>query len=274
MAYATNPDGTKIHYKSFGKAGGQTVVLLQGIGLPSDVWFDLPQRIVSQGSNRPVRVLSVDNRGAGLSDKPKGLYRMRSMAADVVAVLDHAGVNRATLVGFSMGGMIAQNVAVTTPERVDGLVLMGTGPGLSKGTWPKLSAIAKLLKVGTGAGAMGDVSALLLPASERHRIQELAAEWPEVLKNKPTPPHGFFGQFTAILNHDAGKHLRNVHVPTVILSGIEDILIPPANGQALAQLLPNSHLELMPNMAHDIHLLDKEAVLRSLHALRQLPMAA
>src|SRR5580700_637459 len=145
MPYAVGARGARVHYQVVGERG-DWVVLLQGLGLSSRFWFEQPE-LLANDPKRPRRVLVIDNRGAGKSDTPRPPYRMRQMADDVVAAMDAANVRRAVVVGISMGGMIAQHVALRHPQRVDGLVLIATTPGLPHGRLPGLRALATLVSL-------------------------------------------------------------------------------------------------------------------------------
>jgi pimeloyl-ACP methyl ester carboxylesterase len=103
---------------------GSPLVLIQGVGVGRWGWEPVAARLA-----RRFQVITIDNRGIGASDTPPGRYSTRMMADDVLAVLDHAGIQRASLVGTSLGGMLAQDLALAHPERVDKLVLVATIPG-------------------------------------------------------------------------------------------------------------------------------------------------
>src|SRR5690349_4091284 len=128
MPFVTRP-GADIHYEMQGEEG-PVVVLLQGLGLSSRFWFDVPDSLWKDPA-RPRRVITIDNRGTGRSSRPRGWapWTLGTMADDVAAVLDDAGVADAVIVGISMGGMIAQHVALRHRTRVRGLVLLATSPG-------------------------------------------------------------------------------------------------------------------------------------------------
>ena len=116
------PTAHELHYQIAGK--GDPVLLIMGLGMASTAWW----RTVPVLAKR-LRVITFDNRGAGRSDAPRGPYTLRQLAADAVAVLDAAGEERAHVYGFSLGGMIAQELALRHPERVNKLVLGATTPG-------------------------------------------------------------------------------------------------------------------------------------------------
>ena len=141
MPFATARNA-RIHYTVHGDRRGTPVVLLQGLGLSSRFWFDVPE-LLSEDAETPRRVIAVDNRGTGRSDKPRTPWTMSTMADDVAAVLDDAGVEGAFVVGISMGGMIAQHVALRHPTRVKGLVLLATTAGFLMGALPEAKALAR-----------------------------------------------------------------------------------------------------------------------------------
>jgi pimeloyl-ACP methyl ester carboxylesterase len=106
---------------------GSPLVLIQGVGIGRWGWEPVADRLA-----RRFQVITIDNRGIGASDTPPGHFTTRAMAKDVLAVLDHAGIEHASVLGTSLGGMIAQELALAHPERVDRLVLVATLPGGSR----------------------------------------------------------------------------------------------------------------------------------------------
>src|SRR4051795_13001529 len=126
-----------LHYESTGS--GPAVLLIMGLGLPGAAWWRTVPVLA-----RSARVITFDNRGSGRSDSPSGPYSIADMAADAVAVLDAAGVERAHVYGTSMGGMIAQELVLGHPDRVHALVLSATSPGGAAATPPDAETIAFL----------------------------------------------------------------------------------------------------------------------------------
>src|SRR4249919_2942647 len=113
MPYARLSDGIQIHYDVFGRRGAPAVLMIQGLGADKHGW-DMQRFMLA----RNYRVIAFDNRGAGRSDKPFGVYSLEQMADDAIAVLDHVDVDAAHVVGASMGGAISQLMAVRHPSRV------------------------------------------------------------------------------------------------------------------------------------------------------------
>jgi len=262
MAFATSRGGTKIFYEVSGD--GPPVVLIQGLGLSSRFWFDIPGRLARQ-----YRTVVLDNRGVGRSDKPFGPYSMGLLAGDVLAVMDAAGVATATLVGISLGGMIAQHVAVRHPERVTGLVLLATTPGLPHGTLPSLEVLAALVSLPFGrSGSAGAFARLLLPEKLMPRARELFSRWPDALAKDPVSPTVFLAQLAAAAGHSLGWRLNEIRCPTVVVAGAEDVLIPPSNSRVLARRIPGAVLEIIPEVGHAVPLLDQTVVEKALARLR------
>jgi 3-oxoadipate enol-lactonase len=278
MPFATGPDGVRLHYDVVACSAGDerdstrpAVVLIQGLGLSSRFWFDLPQRLAS--GPRPRRVVVLDNRGTGRSDKPRGRYKMTTLADDVAAVLDAARVERASVVGISLGGMIAQHVALRHPRRVSGLVLMATTAGVPHARLPKLRAIATLvglpiLQRVRGPAQVGrSLARLLLSEQDVPRARELLAQWPAAMRAEPMNPRSYFSQLTAVVGHSTGFRLKRIGCPTVVVTGDDDVLIPPHNSRVLARLVPGAHLEVLRACGHAIPASDPGCVQRALDRL-------
>ncbi len=249
--------------------GSETVVLLQGLGLSSRFWFEQPD-ILRDMADGPRRIVTIDNRGAGRSDRPRGRYNMRQMAGDVIAVLDAIDCPRATIVGISMGGMIAQRVAMHHPSRVDGLVLIATMPGLPHSRLPSPQAIALLLSLPIQKKRSRSHDRLLLPEKELDRAPIHFAKWPAALALDPLRASTFASQFAAVATNWTGRLHANIECPAVVVSGKEDILIPPENGARIAARIRNAKHEVLEGIAHAVPLLDKQVVSRSLRQLRTM----
>jgi 3-oxoadipate enol-lactonase len=271
MPFATGARGARIYYETRG-TGGQTAVLIQGLGLSSRFWFDVPDRLAT--GRDPWRVLTPDHRGVGRSDRPLGPYFMRTMADDVAAVLDDARIDRAYVVGISLGGMVAQHVAIRHPSRVAGLVLLATTAGFPHVRVPNPLVLARFLSLPmTGQLNRDQVGStfarLLLSKKDVARAGTLLAGWPAALQTDPTSLAVFAAHFGAILAHSAGSGLRRITCPTVIVSGDDDVLLPAENSRVLARLIPGSHLEIVPG-GHILPANDPECVRRALDRARAM----
>ncbi len=258
--------GAHIHYSVHGseasRSRGPAVILVQGLGLSSRFWFDVPDILASDPA-RPRYVLALDNRGTGKSDKPGGVWTMGTMADDVVAVLDHAGVDAAFVVGISMGGMIAQHVALRHPSRVRGLVLIATTSGFLLGALPEMRALARLLSIPLGGPrAAKNLGRLLLPESKWPRAREIFRDWPSAMRDDPTSAATFAAHCFAASTHLVTRHLRKIRCPAVIVAGSHDALIPLRNAQVLAREIPDAVLEVIPDTGHAVFAEDRDLVRR------------
>ena len=238
------------------------MVLIQGLGLSSRFWFDVPE-LLANDPHKARHVIAVDNRGTGHSDKPRRLWTMGTMADDVVAVLDHAGVDGAFIVGISMGGMIAQHVALRHPSRVRGLVLLATTAGFLLGALPEAAALTRLLSLPFGGPrAAKNLTRLLLPESKWHLAKEIFRDWPDAMRDAPTAPGTFAAHLFAASTHLVTRRLRDIRCPAIVVAGAHDALIPLRNAEVLARKIPNAELEVMADSGHAVFADDRELVRR------------
>lgn len=249
--------GARIHYTVRGD-GGAAVVLLQGLGLSSRFWFDVPD-LLADGR----RVIAIDNRGTGRSDKPRRPWTMGTMADDVVAVLDDAGVDTAFVVGISMGGMIAQHVALRHPDRVRGLVLLATTAGFLLGALPEAKALARLVTLPFGGPRAGtNLVRLLLPESKWPLAKEIFRDWPKAMRDDPTVPWTFGAHLFAASTHLVTRRLSKIECPVVVVAGRHDQLIPFKNAQVLAKRIRRAELEVVEDAGHAVFAEDRDLVRR------------
>jgi 3-oxoadipate enol-lactonase len=268
VPFVTRAGEQRIHYREFGSRTNPTLVLIQGLLLDGRFWFELPDSLANDPA-LPWHVLVPDNRGTGHSSLPNRPWTMADMADDVAAVLHAAGVEKAVIAGISMGGMIAQQVALRHAERVAGLLLMATWPGLPYGRLPPLRSIGDL--VGSSIGQRRELDALarlVLPDSELGNARELLSGWVRLMREQAPPRKTFLGQFAAITTHSTGRRLGRIGVPVRVVAGMADRLVPPRNSEILAARIPGATLELLPGVGHAIPLLDRQVIHRNVALLR------
>jgi pimeloyl-ACP methyl ester carboxylesterase len=273
MPHAMSRRGERIAYRVVEPEKPSTlppVVLVQGLGLSGRFWFDIPERIATHATEAR-RVIVIDNVGTGRSDKAHGLRSIASMGDDIVAVLDDLGEPQAVLCGISMGGMISQEAALRHPRRIRGLVLIATTPGLPVGSLPGVKALQALVRLPFEPRDGGKMFVfLLLPRAQWSRAREIFADWSDAFRADRTPPSVFFRQLLAVAFHSTGSRLRDLRIPVMVMTGTEDILVPPINSRKIANRVPNADLELLPGVGHAVPVLDRDVVVRGLAALGRM----
>ncbi len=247
MARATANDGTRIHYEAFGRRSAPTVLMIQGLGADKHGW-DMQRFVLASR----YRVIAFDNRGVGRSDKPRGDYSIEQMADDAVAVLDHAGVDRAHVVGASMGGVISQVLAFRHPQRVRSLTLACTACRNQPWRRELLEHWAATAN-DHGMAAMTREAArwVIGPRSFRRLLPAFGWLGPLALGR---PTHPFAAQVRAILDAPDAliDGLASIDVPTLVVVGNQDILTPRGDSEELAERIPGAELVVISGAAHGL----------------------
>jgi pimeloyl-ACP methyl ester carboxylesterase len=241
VPYAANR-GVNIYWNEQGS--GPPVLLIMGLSFTHDMWF----RVLPALSGR-YRLIYFDNRGMGRSDVPRGPYRMRLMAQDAAAVLDAAGVPAAHVIGASMGGMIAQELALRHPHRVLSLLLGCTSYGGLLARWPSFSYAPRSMPLGEDARMSREVALIPLLYSPSTPL-ELIQEDLQVRAKCGWTYRGFWGQFGGILIWNSYRRLPRIKAPTLVVHGEDDKLVPPENGRVVANRIPGARFELLRKAGH------------------------
>jgi len=228
-------NGINIHYKLEGD-GPEIVVLVNGLADDLETWEGQMDDLLNEG----FRVLRYDNRGIGKSDRPAGHYTTRQMADDGKALVDHLGISDFHLLGVSMGGMIAQEWALAYPDDLRSALFCATyawpGPFCTRmfEFWRDAAP-----KIGP-AEIMRDVTVWAFTQDFfENRTDELEGFEKEVALLDQTPEH-YLAQLNSIIEHDTRDRLKNITVPTLVLAGEEDILIPVELSRRLHQGIAGS----------------------------------
>ena len=224
------------------RGNGAPLLLIHGLGYARWGWEPVLPELAEQFD-----VILFDNRGIGESDAP-GPYTVAEMAADAVQVLDEAGVARAHVVGTSLGGMIAQELALAYPERVDRLVLACTTPGGQKAHPMPQVTVALMAEAATLEPAVAlrrFVENALAPATvEAHPeiVEQIMAHRLATAQQ----PAAWAAQASAGATFDAYDRLGALAAPTLVQHGDEDVVVDPRNADLLVELLPDARLERVP----------------------------
>lgn len=237
--------GLDLAYRLEGE--GPLVVLVQGLAFPGKMWLTLPGTLVDLG----YRVLVPDNRGSGLSAKPWRPYRMKTMAAELAAVIREVQEAPALVVGISLGGMIAQHLAIDHPDRVSGLVLAATTCGHPFGKLANPLGLIPMLRFALGPKQIDKgLKHVLVHPSSRKGDPELFKNWDRVLAESHRSVIGTIGQLMAAVTHNTYFGLGRISCPTMVITGDSDRLIPPANSKILARRIPGAELRVVPRAGH------------------------
>ena len=238
-------NGISIYHEEHGD--GVPLLLIMGFTANATAW-----EVALPGLARQHRVIMFDNRGAGRTDQPEGPYTMAQLAVDAIGVLDQLGVARAHVYGVSMGGMIAQHVYLRHPDRVLSLTLGCTTPGGEHAVQAPAEVVQTLLAATSMTPEQAFAANLPILYSDAfvaaHK-DELLARATQYAHLRATP-QGVQGQLAAIVGHDTYERLPDFRVPTLVLHGDADQLVPTANGKILAERIPGAQLVLYPGARH------------------------
>ncbi len=236
-------EGARVHWDSIGK--GEPVVLIMGLGCSSAMWFRVAPQLAKQH-----RVILIDNRGSGQTQvQHYVVHRVTHMAGDVAAVLDAAGERSAHIVGFSMGGMIAQQLALDHPKHVRSLALLGTHSG---GPWATQAEpqVRRLLFDKATMSAEDSLHAMRRYTYARDTANALFDEDALVrLANQPSA-RDYQAQLYALIGWSVYQDLPRLACPTLVMHGLQDQLIPPANAMRTAQRIAGAQLIELPDASH------------------------
>lgn len=224
---------------------GSPLLLLQGLGYPSDAsWRILPALCARH------TVVLVDNRGVGRSDVPEDSFTIADMAGDAAAVIEAAGLGPAHVVGFSMGGLIAQELALSRPDLVRTLTLGCTSPG-GKAAIPLTPEVAKqFAEWGDLPAVAAAWRAARVVYAEKTSQDAIEADI-DVRMGRPTSRKGYVAQLTAVATYGgASDRLDDLATPVLVVQGTVDQIVPPENAEVLARALPHADVKMIEGAGH------------------------
>jgi 3-oxoadipate enol-lactonase len=237
-------NGVALHVAESG--AGPPLLLIMGLGASHDTW--IAQR---EAFARAYHVIEFDNRGAGRSACPPPPWTVPDMAADAVGVLDGIGVARAHILGVSMGGMIAQELAIRHPERVDRLILAASfaRPDPVRRAFLLHRRWARLQGADARAESVANLAWLLSPRTLGDPTR--TAEIVSLFGAMPfMEADAYARQIDAILDHTTLDRLNGVRAPTLVVAAAEDVLTPVLLSEEIAAAIPGARLEVLPRGGH------------------------
>jgi 3-oxoadipate enol-lactonase len=242
-------DGVRLAYHLHGRLvfWRPRLVLVQGVGFDADAWSPVIDRL-----RRHFRLIVVDNRGVGASDEAPGWYGVADMAEDVVAVLDAEHVGSAHVMGVSLGGMVAQDLAIRHPERVDRLVLVSTTSGWPF-TFPLPARSGRLLALHPVLPRRTAVRRQVKNMMSRRSIAarpELVEQMSAYVSGRENAPRTGRQQMLAGATYVGGLRQHRISSRTLVLHGTADTVADPRNAGVLAAQIPDSQLVMFPDAGH------------------------
>lgn len=244
---------------------GPALVLLHGLGGDRGFWS-----AETAAFRDDFRVLTLDLRGSGTAASAGGGHTVADLADDVCAVLDAAGVDAAHVLGFSMGGLVAQSLAVRHPGRVDRLVLASTYAVMNPQARMFLDAVRDVV---LAHGSMAPVFPLVLPwlLSVGFLADPENAGWAEVPDDDGEPPAGWLAQYAAQRAFDGRAGLGLVRARTLVLAGAEDRLVTTADAEVLAVGIPGAVALTFAGAGHLVNVEDQARFVADVRAFLRAP---
>lgn len=241
MIQFANVNGVKLAYRIDGPENGPTVILSNSLLTRLEMWDKNMDALTSK-----YRVVRYDTRGHGRSEATPAPYTIELLAADLIALMDHLKIERAHLVGLSLGGMLLQNVAANYPQRVISLSLCDTATEITpRSTWADRIAAAQ--KGGVEALVEGTLGRWMVDSFRQQHPEEVARIREIILG---TPLEGFIGCASAIRDMNQTLSALNIKAPTMVLVGAEDASTTVNHATVLHRLILGSKLVIIENAAH------------------------
>ncbi len=237
-------NGINIHYEIHGT--GDPVVLIGGLGADTFLWFRQTPEL-----SKAFQVIVFDNRGAGESDKPEEPYSIKMFADDTAGLLKALGIKRANIIGASLGGLIAEEFALSYPEMVNKLVLVSASfGGPNSVPTPKETLVEMMNRTGNPETDIRNGFKLFTSAEWQQAHPELVNEYVMWRVAHPQPVPAYQRQAMATPGFNAEDRVAQIAAPTLIAHGDHDRVVPVENARMLAAKIKNSNLMIFPGGGH------------------------
>lgn len=243
---AVKVNGVALHYEITGQ--GEPLILIEGLGTATWLWWKQVPEL-----SRHFRVIAYDLRGSGWSDKPDEPYSIPMFADDLAGLMDALRIKTAHVLGISLGGFVAQEFALRYPERVKRLILCSTSTGGPNAIPPSADILVALM---TPVAGQNDLRArIVLSLSPAY-----AAAHPEDVDkmiawrlDNPQPAHAYNRQLMSAVGWESEGRLAQITMPTLVMAGSEDRVVPPANADILAAGIPHAEKVILQGAGHLIN---------------------
>lgn len=242
-------EDVSIYYEIHGQESSPPLLLLEGWSYDSWMWFrQLPDL------SKSYKCIVIDNRGVGKSAKPDYPYEMNMFAKDAIEVLDHLHIQKAHILGISMGGYIAQEIGLTYPDRVLSLILASTSFGGPNAPVTSKETLAKMMTVPSETISTEEAYAIRMSVvaskdwlQENKKLLEQITKWRE---ENPQPNEARLNQANAANIFNVEDKIGSIQIPTLIIHGDSDVVVPTRNAELLHKKIPNSKLVLIKDGQH------------------------
>jgi 3-oxoadipate enol-lactonase len=236
---------TRLYWEATGR--GESVLLVHGLGLSGGAWWRTVDALAPS-----MRVITFDHRGIGRSESWMYAYTTEAMADDAVSILDALAIGRVHLYGFSLGGMIAQQIALRHPERVRSLVLGATHSGGRRAAVPEPEVVAffrRRARMRSEEAAWASVPYNYGPRCRAEQVDRIAEDIERRLRN-PFNERAYRAQLLAASLHNCYGRLERIRAPTLVVHGARDRMIPVANACMTAQRVPGARMKILADAGH------------------------
>ena len=236
---------TRLYWESAGT--GDPVLLVHGLGLSGGAWWRTVDALAPS-----MRVITFDHRGIGQSASLTYAYTTEAMADDAVSILDALGIDRLHVYGFSLGGMVAQQIALRHPERVQSLVLGATHSGGRRTTLPDpevMEFFQRRARMAPEEAAWASVPFNYGPRTQAEQADRIAEDIERRLQN-PFKERAYQAQLLAASLHNCYGRLERITAPTFVVHGALDRIIPVANAHMTAERVPGAELKILRDAGH------------------------
>jgi pimeloyl-ACP methyl ester carboxylesterase len=236
---------TRLYWESTGR--GDPVLLVHGLGLSGGAWWRTVDVLAPE-----MRVITFDHRGIGQSESFTHAFTTEAMADDAVSILDDLAIGRVHVYGFSLGGMVAQQIALRHPERVRSLVLGATHSGGRRAAAPEAEVVAffrRRRRIPSEEAAWASVPYNYGPRSRAEQVDRIAEDIERRLEN-PFNERAYRAQLLAASLHNCYGRLGRIRAPTLVVHGARDRMIPVANARLTAARVPGARLKILREAGH------------------------
>ncbi|GJD49348.1 3-oxoadipate enol-lactonase 2 [Methylobacterium crusticola] len=250
--------GVALHYRLRGR-GPRPLVCVHGVGSYGEAWDGVAARL-----GDAFRILTFDLRGHGRSSRVRGRYEIDDFVGDVLALADHVGFARFDLAGFSLGGLVAQRLALAHPDRLGRLVLLATVAGRTPEERARVAARLAALRAGD-RGAHYDASlSRWLTEGFQERNPDLVAALRR--RNAGNDPDCYAAAYRVLAETDLGAEIAGIRAPTLIATGEDDQGSNPRMARFMHDRIPGSRLRILPGLRHSILVEAPDAVAAAMRA--------